>query len=405
MLKVENIMDIKELKQAGHSIKSICRLTGFSRNTVRKVLRGEHSLTRASREETSILDPYKDYVHKRVEDVELSAVRLMEEIQSMGYSGSIVTLRRYLRTLKPEQKRKQKLTVRFETPPGKQAQVDWSYCGRFSTPEGKTIPIYFFIIVLSYSRMIFIQFTTSMKMPELLRCHQDAFEFFGGWPETILYDNMKQVKISRNQWNETFMDFANHYGFIPKTHRPYRPRTKGKVERGADYIKGNFLTGRSFDGISDLNAQALHWMNNTANTRVHGTTKKRPIDLFPQETLIPYESTKPYRHIDPVARKVNYESMVNYLGSRYSVPPEYAGKTVEVTAQGGMIIINCLDIVVAEHRQALKPGQCIVNKDHIAELWKLTEQQVKPPSKTPWNVTFQPSVQQTPLAIFEEIST
>ena len=115
MLKVENIMDIKELKQAGHSIKSICRLTGFSRNTVRKVLRGEHSLTRASREETSILDPYKDYVRKRVEDVELSAVRLMEEIQSMGYSGSIVTLRRYLRTLKPEQKRKQKLTVRFET--------------------------------------------------------------------------------------------------------------------------------------------------------------------------------------------------------------------------------------------------------------------------------------------------
>lgn len=404
MLKVENTMDIKELKQAGHSIKSICRLTGFSRNTVRKVLRGEHSLSRAPRQINSVLTPYKEYIQQRYEEADLSAVRLLEEIKPMGYEGSIATLRRYLRELKPEKTRKRKLTVRFETPPGKQAQVDWSYCGRFPSPDGKTVPVYVFIMVLSYSRMIFIQFTTSMKMSELLKCHQSAFEFFGGWPQTVLYDNMKQVKISRSEWNETFMDFANHYGFVPKTHQPYRPRTKGKVERSAEYIKDNFLTGRSFDGIKDLNAQALHWMNNTANARVHGTTKERPIDLFSKETLTSHESIRPYRYIDPVSRKVSYESMVHYQGSKYSVPPEYAGNQVEISAHGGMITIQCKEMIIAEHKQALKPGQCIVNKDHIAELWKLTEQQIKPPSKTPWKVAFEQNVQQRPLSVFEEVS-
>jgi transposase len=397
-------MDIKELVREGRSIRAITRITGRSRQTVRKVLRGAHPIKTNPRKRVSKLEPYQEYVRKRFEDSQLSAVRLLEEIKPMGYAGSIQTLRRYLQTLKPERIRRAKITVRFETPPGKQAQADWGYCGKYDTPSGQRLAVYVFVIVLSYSRMMFIHFTTSMRMAALLESHQKAFAFFNGWPATVLYDNMKSVKRSRSQWNEQFLDFAHHYGFIPKTHQPYRPRTKGKVERMVEYVKDNFLAGRTFEGIEDVNAQALHWLNQTANVRVHSTTQAIPQERFAEEPLTPYDSIRPYRYLDPVTRQVNYESMLHYRGSRYSVPPAYAGQSVSVTAQGGHIRVQCGDTVIAEHPQALKGGQCIVNKDHIAELWKLTEQQVRPPQGPRWDITFQQSVQQVPLSVFEALT-
>ena len=406
MIKVDQFMSIKQLQQQGHSIRSIAQITGHARNTVRKVLRGEHTLKMKTSSRTSILDPYKDYLRQRYEEAQLSAVRLIEEIRPMGYTGSVITVRRYLNTLKDHTTRQRKLTVRFETPPGRQAQADWSYCGKFATPTGLLIPIYVFLMVLSFSRMLFIRFTTSMRMKQLIDCHLQAFRFFGGWPQTILYDNMKQVRIGPGQWNETFLDFANHHGFVPKTHRPYRPRTKGKVERSADYVKDNFLAGRNFEGVDDLNAQGLHWLEHTANVRTHGTTGKRPIDLFEQDmpALTPWDSMPVYHFIDPVQRTVNWESMVHFQGSRYSVPPEYAGQTVHVAASGGQIFVKTGDTVIAEHREALQPGQCIVEKDHLAELWKITRQQIQPPPDAQrWQVTFDQSVQQTPLTRFEEV--
>lgn len=397
-------MEIKELKAEGHSVRAISRLTGLSRNTIRRVLRGEHSLQPTPRRRVSKLDPFKDYLRQRYMDYQLSAVRLLDEIAGMGYAGSLVTLRRYLQTLKPEVARLRRVTVRFETPPGKQAQADWAYCGKFVTPDGRRLSVYTFVMVLSFSRRMFITFTLSMKMRELLACHQQAFDYFGGWPQTLLYDNMKQVKLSRSQWNEQFLDFAQHHGFVAKTHSPYRPRTKGKVERMVEYVKDNFLAGRTFDDLADLNAQGRHWLDYTANSRVHATTQRVPNELFAQELLIPVNSIQPYRYINPVARTVNFESMVHYSGSRYSVPPDYAGKTVAVAAQGGQIVVRCGDTVIAEHRQAVRSGQCIVNKEHIAAVWKLTAQQMRPPPVTRWNITFQPCVQCTPLSVFETVS-
>jgi transposase len=403
MIKVDQFMDVKLLKQQGHSIRDIARLTGLSRNTVRKVLRGQHDLKFHAPARNSCLEPFHDYLRQRYAEYRLSAVRLLAEIQPMGYAGSLVTLRRFLRTLKQDLVRQGKLTVRFETPPGQQAQADWMYCGRFTTAEGKPIAVYAFVMVLSFSRMLFVRFTTSMRLGELIECHQEAFAFFGGWPRSMLYDNMKQVKLSRFQWNEQFLDFANHYGFVPKTHRAYRPRTKGKVERAVDYVKDNFLTGRVFHGLEDLNAQARAWLAETANVRIHGTTGQRPIDLFNQETLTPLAAAPVYRFLDPVARSVSWESMVHFQGSRYSVPPEYAGKTVQVAASGGQIVVRLGDAIIAEHRQAAQGGQSIIEKDHLAQLWKITQQQVPVPENSRWRIHFDQAVQQMPLARFEEV--
>lgn len=403
MIKVDQFMDIKLLSQQGHSIRDIARLTGLSRNTVRKVLRGQHSMKVEASTRTSCLDPFKDYLRGRYLEHGLSAVRLLAEIRPMGYEGSIATLRRYLRTLKHEARRHAKLTVRFETPPGQQAQADWGYCGRFPAADGRLVPVYAFVMVLSFSRMLFVRFTTAMRMRELIECHQEAFASLGGWPRSILYDNMKQVRISPFAWNEQFLDFAQHYGFVPKTHRPYRPRTKGKVERAVDYVKDNFLAGRTFHGLDDLNAQVRQWLADTANVRIHGTTGQRPMDLWPQEALTPVSAAPVYQFLDPVKRTVTWESMVHFQGSRYSVPPEYAGQVVEVAAAGGQIVIRSADAIVAEHRQATQAGQCIVEREHLAELWKITQQQVPVPASPRWRIDFESTVQQMPLSCFEEV--
>ena len=406
MIGLEIAMDIKGLKKEGHSIRKIAEITGHSRNTIRKVLRDEHPLKFQTPPKKSKLDRYKEYVKKRYEEVELSAVRIHEEIEKMGYSGSVTTIRRYLAKLKPEKVRLSKLTVRYETPPGKQAQADWGFCGKFLNGQGKKVSVHAFIMILGFSRMSFVCFTTSMKMKELIDCHQKAFEFFGGWPEEILYDNMKQIRLNWLKKNEQFLDFSRYYGFTAKTHRPYRPRTKGKVERGVGYLKNNFLAGRVFDDLTDLNAQAVNWAEHTANVRVHGTTGVAPIELFPKETLTALNSIQPYRWSEPVNRQVNWESMVRFKGSRYSVPPTHAGQTVEVEASGGRITIRQGDLIIAEHKQALKAGQSIVDKDHLAELWKLTSQQVSAPGgKEPrWHIRFDQTVDQAALCDFEEVT-
>jgi transposase len=248
-------MDIRQLTREGHSIRSIARVTGLSRNTIRRVLRGEHDLKRKSSSRASKLDPYHEYLRKRRAECPLSAVRLMAEIRPMGYEGSIGTLRRYLATLDDDARRERKLTVRFETPPGHQAQVDWGYAGTMLDAHGRSRPVYVFIFVLSYSRVLHIRFTTSMNLETLIDCHRRAFAHLGGWPKQILYDNMKQVRIGPGTWNAAFLDFSNHHGFTPKTHRPYRPRTKGKVERAVEYVKDSFILGRQFVDLNELNAQ------------------------------------------------------------------------------------------------------------------------------------------------------
>jgi len=201
MLRLEAWMDIHALRREGHSIRAIVALTGHSRNTIRRALRQKVQQRFSAPKRASKLDGFKDYVEHRYNECALSAVRLLEEIRAMGYSGSLITLRRFIQTLKPAKKALERATVRFETAPGQQAQADWAYCGRFADPTGRWIPVYAFVMVLSFSRMLYVEFTSSMKVESLIRCHLNAFAFFGGWPNEVLYDNVKQVKLDRDTWN------------------------------------------------------------------------------------------------------------------------------------------------------------------------------------------------------------
>lgn len=403
MISLEVWMDIKLLHQQGHSIREIAHITGLSRNTVRRALRQKTPQPFQAPVRSSKLDDFKPYIENRFSQCSLSAVRLLEEIRPMGYSGSVVTLRRFLQSLKAHHSAASKMTVRFETPPGQQAQCDWAYCGRFPDFQGLLIPVYAFVCVLSFSRMLFVEFTTSMKVETLIACHLSAFHYFNGFPLSILYDNMKQVRLSQSEWNPLFLDFVNHYGIVPQTHRIRRPRTKGKVERMVDYIKDNFLNGRKFADLADLNAQGRHWLDTTANVRLHATTKQRPVDLLVKENLTPLSQHALYQISQKSSRKVSSEGYVSFQGSRYSVPPEQVGKVVVIEQGAERIIIRSGDLIIAEHTTATEKGQTIAQPEHIEQMWKLSLGREVGKSKD-WQVTFRQEVERADLRVYEEVS-
>lgn len=396
MIRPEQWMDIKDLHRQGLSVRQIARRTGHSRNTIAKILgqKTPQPLQKSRRE--SCLDPFTPYLSERWQTYGLSAPRLLEEIRAQGYTGSVNLIQRFLKTLRDEQTVRTKATVRFETAPGQQAQADWAEAIR---QEGKKI--YAFVMVLSFSRMLYVEFTRSMDLPTLMGCHQRAFAYFGGIPGSILYDNMAQVRLpGSGELHPLFADFATHYGFAVRTHQVRRPRTKGKVERMVDYLKDNFLNGRSFAGFEDLSAQGLHWLEHVANVRLHATTGERPVALLSKEKLVPLSQVRPYVLARRHARRVDVEGFVRLAGARYSVPPEHVGKRVVVVQQEKTIQVRAGDLLVAEHAVAPK-GACVADPDHVAAMWRVSlAQTTRPAPKAQWRESSQ--VAARPLSVYEE---
>lgn len=404
MLNLDQFMNIRFLHRQGHSVRAIARLTGHSRNTVRKLLRATHAPLTAPRLRPSKLDPYKPYLIERWQAHGLSAVRLHPEIQAKGFTGSLKIVRRFLQSLRAEHRIDAKLTVRFETPPGEQAQCDWAEVGRYPQPDGTTIKVYAFVMILCYSRYLYVEFTRSMALSTLIRCHQNAFAFFGGWTKRILYDNMRQVVVGPNRTNARFLDFSRHHGFEPKRHRPYRPRTKGKVERTVGYVRTSFLNGRTFAGLDDLNSQGRQWLGSVANVRVHGTTQARPCDRLLEETLIPVTGLNPYQicRTDDNDRTVDAEALVRFDNSHYSVPTRFVGARVSIDAGASFITIRCKHLIAAEHPRATAAGQRVEAPAHVKERW---ERSLRPPVAAPpqgCHVAFTDAVQVRSLELYAE---
>lgn len=237
------------------------------------------------------LDAYKQQVDQWLEEAPYSAVRILEKLKEQGFEGKYSIVKEYVRSRKMDLD--EKATVRFETMPGKQGQMDWGFFEEHTVYEdGKWKKLYCFLLVLGYSRMRYIEFVTDMSTNTLIRCHQNAFRYFGGYPEEILYDNMKQVVVKRllkqedSTLNRQFEDFAGFYGFKPILCRPYRGQTKGKVERTVQFVRDNFMIGIKYNSLADLNGQALAWCNKV-NGKVHATTNEIPFERLKKEGLSP----------------------------------------------------------------------------------------------------------------------
>jgi transposase len=295
LITLEEWVDIVALHRSGVSIKAIARSLGISRNAVRRALRRGAPPVRAPRSRISKLEPHKDYLLARLAEFpQLSAAALYEEIYARGYEGGLSILKEF--TLPYRQPRREPL-VRFETPPGKQAQVDWAELG-VHTLHGTRRRVHLFIMLLGFSRALYAEATTSADSATFLACHARAFAYFGGMPAEILYDNAKVVVLARTasgpHFQPALLDFAGRYGFAPRLCRPYRAKTKGKVERSIGYLRDRFFVGRTFTDLEDLNAQLLAWLDGIANRREHATTKERPIDRLLRENLTPFALAPPW---------------------------------------------------------------------------------------------------------------
>ena len=229
------------------------------------------------------LDPYQGIIAARLEAYPLlTAQRLFEEIQAAGYPGGYTQVKAYVRQVRPRPAAEP--VVRFETPAGFQGQVDF---GTFTLPWGRR---YALLVVLGYSRLLWLQFYRRQTMETLIRGLERAFEYFGGVPKELLFDQMRAVVLSDDRLsdgglvlNTEFLRFAAHWGFRPRACRPYRAKTKGKVERPIRYLRQSFFYGRTFLNDEDLNAQVERWLEGTANARRHRTLGESPRVRFERD--------------------------------------------------------------------------------------------------------------------------
>jgi transposase len=335
MLKIGEFFMIRELYQKGWTQTAIAKETGFDRKTIRKYLKGDKLPERkvSEKKKTSKLDPYKSYLLQRIKEGTTNCVVLLEEIQAMGYTGKMTILRDFVRPYR--EKPKKQATLRYETPPGKQAQMDWAYVGKYWV-DGQYQDIYAFVMVLGYSRMKYVEFTTNMNVETLMKCHMNAFAYFNGIPEQILYDNMKTVVLKHSpveiRFNRTFEDFLAYYGIVPKACRPKRPQTKGKVERVVKYLKDNFFQRKHEPTLYALNEAVRTWLDQVANRKPNQTTNEPPIQRFEQEQqFLQAWGVKPlFPTCRWETREVSRDCFVSYRGKKYSVPYRYAGQVVKV---------------------------------------------------------------------------
>lgn len=305
----ERLVLLKHLLDQGLSKTAIAHQLGVSRRSVyhwittgqlERDLSGSGLRVRVTR--PTQLEPYRAILTTRLGTYpELSAVRLFEEVRAAGYPGGITQLRDYVAQIRPRPEPEP--IVRFETPPGHQAQVDFAEC-RF--PWGKR---YALLVVLGYSRLLWLRFYARQTMATVIEGLEAAFTYFGGVPHELLFDQMKSVVVEDHRpaggkllENAEFLRFAAHWGFRLRACRPYRAKTKGKVERPIGYVRGNLLYGRDVLGDADLDAQTEHWLEHTANARIHGTTGWVPRAHFEEAeraTLRPL-APRPYRALLPL---------------------------------------------------------------------------------------------------------
>src|SRR5690606_32167157 len=370
MLRSGTVIRLHELYASGKSIREIARTTGHARNTVRKYLRANGIPEPRSRKKRgSKLDPFKPLLDQYMADGIFNCTVLLRLLREQGYTGGITLIKDYVKPHRPP--RKIPAVQRYETKPGYQVQVDWKIC-QYVDLDGEVRKIPVFAMVLGYSRAMYIEFVERCDIHSSLRCLIHALEYFGGVPKTMLTDQMKTVILGmgddrKPRWHPLFEDFAATVGMVPKVCRVKRPQTKGKVERTVQFIEQNFMAGRRFTDIEDLNRQARQWCDEQ-NRRIHGTTGERPIDRLAQErlgTLPPADRLAKYRF---ELRKVSRDGFVSFDGVRYGVPWPYSGREVKVREINGFVEMYGEQERMARHKKQFGSRTLVMCEHQYAHL-------------------------------------
>ena len=373
MLTQEDYWMIQELHHQGVYQGEIAERLGVHRKTVGRALKRGGPPSRARRRERyAKLRPYMAAVDKLLQAGVFNAVVIYREIQALGYDGKIRVLRAYIeprRALRPS-----RATVRFETEPGRQLQHDW---GEIIVPvAGRAQRVLIAVSVLGYSRRFHVMAAPSCDAEHTYESLVRAFAWFGGVTGQVWVDNHKAAVTAHVpgavRFNERFKQLARHYGFVPKACRPYRPRTKGKVERIVGYAKQHFFQRyRSFESFAHLNQLLEAWLLGEADRRLHGTVKEVVAVRFQRErpALLPLP-VHPFDTSYIETRQVGWDAYVNVRGNRYSVPSTYCGQmvTVRVSLDGALAVYSG-EHCIARHRLAPPEAGWRTVPDHHVRLW------------------------------------
>ena len=369
MLERRMVFEVHRLKDMGLSARQIANELGLGRRTVRKYLRRPEK-TIQKRIGKSKLDPYKPLIDKLIEEhPDTPGTVILRHIRDQGYDGGITIIREYL----AGRGKQRKAFIRIESPPGEQMQLDWGYFGTIVYGNAKR-KLYAFAITESYSRELYVEFTHSQKQAVLHQCLLNAFGFFNGTPGKVVVDNMATAVIERHgslvRFNDAFLDFLRPFKISPVACNARQPQEKGKIERSIRYIRQSFWPLRVIKDLSDANYQVRKWLDETANTRIHGTTGEKPSERFLNVKLRPLlEHLSDCR--DTVSAKVHKDFAVRYDNNFYTVPPWTVGRQLILKADNETISIFYKDKTVAVHPRCWEHKKRIEIPSHAEQVKRL----------------------------------
>jgi len=393
MLRKEDFIMIKALREHGVYQKDIAEQLGVHPKTVSRALKRERAPACKRVKHMTKLDPYQASVDRLLAEGVWNAIVILRAIQAEGYAGGITMLRLYIQ---PKRALRQgRATVRFETPPGQQLQSDWGEV--VVEIAGQPTKVAFIVNELAYSRRFHFWCTDCADAEHTYEGLIRSCEYFGGVPQEVLVDNQKAAVLApagahgEARFNERFVDLAGHYGFQPRACRPYRARTKGKDERMVGYIKQHFFVRYgSFTSWAHLNQQAEAWLGEEADQRLQTTVKEVVSVRFAREapSLQPLPAVR-YDTAYHELRQVAWDGYIDVRGNRYSVPSTLVGRTVRIhIGLEETLKIYQGETLVAEHR--LRP---------VAQGWSSV-----PAHHAPlWQETLQ--VQRRSLTVYQEVAT
>lgn len=340
MLSVERQTEILQMHFVQKlKVRAISRKLNLCRKTVGRVIarRGVALDRQKVLGRKTILSPYHEGIKSVLrKDSSIPAVVIFQNLRRQGYSGGKTTVKNLVQKIKSEltQTRNKEAFFKMDFAAGSCAQVDW---GEFADVFNDGVKVHCFVMVLAYSRMIYIEFTRSEKFEEFLRCHENAFRYFGGLvPETLWYDNLPTAVSARHGrlvgFNRRFMAYAGHHYFSPHACNLARGNEKGRVEDGVKYIRSNFWSGRSFSNFKDICDQACDWRDNIANYREHAATGKIPKLVFEAEEKVKLRksNTTPYETDEILSKQVSPQYHFTYETNQYSVPWTLVGLVLTV---------------------------------------------------------------------------
>lgn len=369
MITMEDWVTIRNLKKKnpGMSLRDIGRLLGISHNTVKKALLNEAPPEYKRASVTSkVIKPFEEVIFEMANVKKYKGSRIFNEIVSKGYSGGKTTFYEHLTRIRQKE---QKSFTPYETAPGEQSQFDWSpYTVLIG---GEVTKIYLYSYINSFSRYQILEVSLSENQGAVLEALENSILESGGVPARVQTDNAKVFvkNASKNnfQWNTRYLRFCGHYGFEPTRSLPKHPWSKGKVEKPFSYIEDHFIAGSSFESFEHLVFKMKDFQKEL-NQRTHSTIKRQPAEAFEDEkpSLLKLPQNR-YVGIKEELRKANFDCLISFSGSRYSVPWPFAGKHVWIRVSKGyyLEVYSQSNKLVARHKLALKKSSIVIEEQHF----------------------------------------